>query len=1126
MRAGWICPSCRRKLYRNIQRSERSLWSQKSTYIPFDPSTKASLDVQAKDLSQSQWHGKHQSKRDDNDDWRDTVEDEFVRRIRETNTPNRPYSRNSHPLAEDRPGHASLDAENNEEESDIDRLSFELRSRIYGRNVVRQRPNSKQARDLAHSLRSNFRRLIPFEQDDSENLPSQSYTRVAADSHAIDSSDAVQVARTAKEYAEAGRRASSGVEKLQHGKVRDDSFFDQFFQEARASEPQGTGAVPAIRNALENLKNAHAIVASKPGLESGIEEDGIARRASGKDMLHAPTTSDEQLEEVAPMEPASKLEPVKSDTDSSPKHSSAVQSVMKNIAEKTISFEAWEDVIQTPAYQKTRLSSRALTGLCKKFARLWCTDDPTQVHGHRPSPSSIFNELSPGLNTKTQALLATELLWTVLVHAINISRRAAVVGARNEQQQILGIMEMWDIIIKQFGECYVRNELGTIERVSGHADWDIYLQSEQMLDSTVGSSEQTKMSVLHFFPVRPVRPLRYLDTAAMATERLLAEHYDKVNTATGSFQKQRMFFERLNARRTPLTKLEISTHEQVLKSRCMTEEDAFAILEDIVKVLSRQSQGIPPPEEKGSTASTITPVTAVYRGDPHDQLDTIKKRIGRAIEENQIHRLERTWADAQKVLEKGSNVEAKAVSQMYAQFLMAFMAVGLPNRAIAAWNYMSESGVEPSVEHWDAMLRGCGVNRNAGAVLTMWERLIESGISPDARLWATKIHALGVSGRIEAALETFRSMAQAWLEAQEPSHRYGHRPSRGVDEPAKPNTQCLNALVGILARANRHEQLAEAFEWRRKLGIEADSYTYNPLLRAAFRDNNLDLASKLFQQMHGRGINPDVATYTMMLNAVFLQPQDSLPAFSDIFNIKGPTSGESDPLRMNETSQEPFALQLPAATPEQQSAVAVILNHMASRSLKPTAHTFSTLVSGLLHSNPPNIKAAYGILQYLSIHSLPRSPQIYTSLMTYHFEQHPPDLVAVEGLWHHARELKNSKHPVILDGVFYDRCIIGWAQSGQLQRALQVRRAAQVKGKYQSWGTLQILIESLLSGGDWRAADHVVQETKREEAEAGEDQVRGGKGFAAFWHMVNNLGMNHNAEDVHIADRDMSAASA
>ena len=1087
MSCAWICASCRRSLRQQARSSRHLEVSSNRHYIPFR--ARNVQDEDQPDQGAQSWPRRVRRRSPEYIDWQfeKSVEKDFLQRISESRGPiNGPYSKGRPPKAKGPKEDASPD--DRERGGEIK----EERSSLATAQVFRR--NGKNIRGHPLDPEASVRQRKPWFgiPDDNTPLSDLGYSLAnSGNAQHLSASLGLSGYETSNNgddyYAHQSSRRRPG-DPRQSATAKVPSFFDQCFDEARSSsEPSRSSQ--ELKDTLESLQTAHRLSTplgntSEIGhsftgdewyAQAGIEQ-GRPPSLNGldgqKDADRTTTESSEALEIAELSEDLATLTP-------------------EHPAEK------WKALRRLNAKGNSRSSRATVVRLCGQVVDAWC--EGGSISTRVPEPAKLLKILGPECSKQYHAANSVEVLWVVLGHAIGTSLGEVKTSTHTAAALTGALLSVWSGVLEDFAECYVIDSKGLIQQCRGSADWSKFISSEQMTLFEQQSRPTYKARLLEFFPQAIHPSLESLDTAALATWALLDASFQippgnvSVGLTPNAVQAHKFFAKLANG-------ASISTQSQFKKLQqcCRSAHDSAAITQRLRVLFDLKGKSHTTDSEEHHIS-----VDGHDESAKHRSFELSTKRIGRAVEAQDPARLEQAWRKIQKdcgATRSKVDSYADVPSRIYARLLTAFMAIGRPNRAVDIWNTMTRAGVKPSIEHWDAMLKGCGLARNAEAVQTVWSNLVAAGVNPDAQLWATRIHSLGSSGRIEAAVDAFQSMSRAWLQAS------SFKKSSASKVP-KPNTPCLNALIAVLSRANRHSQLIEVLSMRKSLKIPADSFTYNPLLKAALRDANLELASKVIILMRSSGVDPDIATFTMMLDSAFQQQVVQPTHETQPTPVPDDSRDTSDLLKLEETGGKNAVQSLPAVTSAQSSAISMVFDTMTKQGLQPTAHTFTTLVTGLLHSTPPNVVAAHGVLQYLASEKLPLSPQIYTALATHHFESSPPDLTAVEALWHDANHRQQADQVPVLDTFFFDRFIEGWARADQVSRALEARRIAKSRGKVQSWDALRELLQSLSRTGQWTAAQALVRETTKEEEVVERDQARSRRGSTAFLESISSMGL-------------------
>ncbi|KAB8556607.1 hypothetical protein FH972_025644 [Carpinus fangiana] len=715
----------------------------------------------------------------------------------------------------------------------------------------------------------------------------------------------------------------------------------------------------------------------------------------------------------------------------------------------------------------------ACTTLLQRIVPAWCNgeDSATEV----PSPTLVH----AGIRRKP---LEADYLrnWSTITWALvreltnrqNLSEKST--SGQSDEAILTELMTMWRHFLRRYGDKSYTPETAAVRATA--LTWGRLSASNKMDQVKTWFSKDFWIRWSHFFPQLAVTASQTPGTAAIMTLVILRAHDGLALSRSKSGMQFQEFVSRLLVNST-------IGHDLGKQVSILTEYlhgvDAVAPIRaqlewtcaNAMTVLTECQNALKISSDPSSLSGKET-------SEPDVVVESFKKRISRAMADGNPGRVDALMAEAQSSFSRRSG---RLPAPLYAHLVLAFTALKRPRRAMEVWNVMVASGIEPGLSAWNSMVRGCGLARDPGAVHDVWQKMIESGVTPDAQIWATRIHALVVSGHWQAGMAAFQEMTSTWIQSARASGAKGQvweLPDR-ADSP-KPTAECLNSLVAGLARGLKYEQLGEVLKWAKSLGIQPDAYTFNPLFKVASLRKDAKLTRNLMKQMQALGIKPDIATFTMMLDSVF--------------------RAESDDLRAMIYPEMP--LEAEEAEGDQRSAtVAGLFRAMQEAGVSATAHTFATLINGLLKSATPNEAAAYSIVDYMRAKQLPLSSAVYTTLITHHFEAPQPDLGAVETLWNEARATPS----VSLDVVFYDRLIEGYARADQIDKATTALTQAGKRGKVPGWIAMREIVSALVRAGDWERAQHIVRTVKAEEGNA--DKVRERRGRMTFWEAVEQSGL-------------------
>lgn len=480
-------------------------------------------------------------------------------------------------------------------------------------------------------------------------------------------------------------------------------------------------------------------------------------------------------------------------------------------------------------------------------------------------------------------------------------------------------------------------------------------------------------------------------------------------------------------------------------------------------------------------------------------MDIVIKRLGHAIERADSKRAEALWdvitqlypeaqaapvaAEGEKATgsmtvsvgtgesPSGKELPRQIPMKVYNMFLFIFMTLGRSDKAIDIWNHMVLSGRQPEQATWGAMLQGCQRARDPRAVEIIWAKMRAAGVNPDVRSWTIRIGALIHSGKWDMGLRALGEMGRIWLEAAGAAKSRGL--SSGTNAPtidradlAKPTTTTINVVMAALIKTRKRELAPRVLDWAKKLGIEPDVVTFNTLLGPAIRDGRTEEAGRLLQEMETLNIQPDVVTFTTILDGLFRD--DALS-----------------------TSNRPAT--------DKGNAVAAVLAQMEESGVQANTFSYGTIIDNLLKSSTPNLPAARAVLDHMASRNIKPSPHIYTILLTHYFSQDPPDLAALDVLWNRIRLERG-----VVDNIFYDRMLEGYGKLGESGKMMTFLRRMAREGKAPGWEALIVVLKALVQTEEWDMVSDLINDVEREDGlfHLG---IRARRGEVEFQQLVQEL---------------------
>lgn len=446
------------------------------------------------------------------------------------------------------------------------------------------------------------------------------------------------------------------------------------------------------------------------------------------------------------------------------------------------------------------------------------------------------------------------------------------------------------------------------------------------------------------------------------------------------------------------------------------------------------------------------------------------------------------WRQYKAYLEaEKSKDKSDSTDRLYAGFLRSFWALRRYDHAIEVWNHMLDSGHPPSQKHWNAMLTGCVRAQDVESLDSIWTNMLRSGMPPNTDTWTTYIHGLIECHRWKEGLNALEQLGRIWKSAPPltfPDTTADKTTGIDTEKPKddsslRPNINPINAALSALIHIKKRSLIPRVLAWAQSHHVPLETYTFNILLRPLVRYGSQDSIQAQLQEMADAKCTPDVATFSIILNGL----------------VSNPTST--------------FHTLPPEA---QESTITSMLADMERQGIVPNAFIYGTLLDGLLtpgsralsHYHTSNVPAARTILAHMAARSIRPSPHIYTILITHYFARHPlPDLPAVSSLW---SSIRHSGQTHKLDNIFFDCLIEGYADNNEIEESLRFLKMVPEQGKSPGWRALIRVLRALVRGKEWGRCGELVDDVKREGGllRCGQGRV-GEVEKTEFWELVDGL---------------------
>ncbi len=694
-----------------------------------------------------------------------------------------------------------------------------------------------------------------------------------------------------------------------------------------------------------------------------------------------------------------------------------------------------------------------------------------------------------------------ETIWSMLASTINQSENRALQtmteGRRVTSDQstltrgLADILEIWKIFFATF---VPKGGKGGYPKQPSR-DWSCLPDAETLKSVRGGFTKNLQSRFLHVVPNFPSSSTsRSLTLAMVSTFSVLYPSLREVDTG-GPFPSDELHFAHFVAHLLPYAEIGLPKAKAHLESLEMFPPQTIGSLTSNWDRITEQAMAILTIGRKAGLVPGDGDIAFTDGGSDLDRNTEalFLKRISRALERMDLLRAENLWLEVHRWYRRestGSNAEVstgtekarshpgesasgdRIPSKLYHRFLMVFMALRRPQKAIDVWNDMISSGQQPTPASWCAMIDGCGTARDVNSLESIWQKMLASGVKADVGCWTSRIHGLISCGKLEQGIMALEEMGSRWKDAVRKSQKsriakgpikFDFSSTNDVNGNARPNTVTVNAVISALLRQRKEDTARKVLRWATSFPIKFDIYTFNTLLRTAFQQGRTDEVQQLLRQMEAAAIKPDVVTFTMIINGIF-------------------------------RNSDPSMLTSPAT--DLPSTVNNILDEMQGSGVAPNVYTYGTIIDGLLKQDS-NLPAARAIFDHMATRNIKSSPQINTMLLTHYFAQLPPDLPEIESLWKRIR-LEGG----FVDFIFYDRMIEGYAKIGQIGKMMSFLLRMLPEGMTPSWEALCFVLQALVESEEWERLKEIIRDA-RDQNGLFKDGVRGLKGEENFWTLVD-----------------------
>ncbi|CZR66120.1 uncharacterized protein PAC_16021 [Phialocephala subalpina] len=654
---------------------------------------------------------------------------------------------------------------------------------------------------------------------------------------------------------------------------------------------------------------------------------------------------------------------------------------------------------------------------------------------------------------RLQAVDWADLMNPLIRNIIN-TKEQSFSDATNEQRLLSDLLGAWNVVC--------RNP-GNLEDIPGDSSSQLNWSHIPPVSSRDAFRVYQKAGSVVTFgmltPTFPIKSLSRIPPLALSTFHLLNCKATTVQNHSGDPARLLSLIGRL----INVPGIDVNSGDVLGQDSAVAEfiEKHLPTIKDIA------SQGATSEEGEDTKRKFVHPQAGLNMG-----ISFTNKRLHEALKTKNRHQVDELWSDVKQwpidKSQRKEDAQHRGLSAYLCNyFILIYMTLRQPNRAIDVWNHMVQHGLMPNLATWDSMLSGCKAARDPVALEGVWQKMRMARVEPDIVCWTTRISGLMHCYEPEAAIRALDDMGSRWLEAAKKV--YPKMPLEKLQKvdvwvgTVKPDIATVNAaMAGALAR-KRKDYAHEILAWAGGYGITPDVRTYNTLLLPLLREGQTRQVMGLLHQMQQSGIDADITTYTTILDETFRYAEDLSPE-------------------------------------EQKEMVFGIFDEMEQAGLKPEQHTYGKIIHALLQSTSGDMTVVNIVLERMAKLNLEPSAHIYTSLAQHYFNQDPPQLDAAKGLIERASMVIGST-----DHIFWDRVVEGYSRAGETAAALRILGKVNAAGNKLGWLTLRELLHALERNEEWDMAKDLVRDTMNDTGGPLSPEVKGEMGQHLFWESAHEL---------------------
>ncbi|VVT58650.1 uncharacterized protein SAPINGB_P006315 [Magnusiomyces paraingens] len=209
--------------------------------------------------------------------------------------------------------------------------------------------------------------------------------------------------------------------------------------------------------------------------------------------------------------------------------------------------------------------------------------------------------------------------------------------------------------------------------------------------------------------------------------------------------------------------------------------------------------------------------------------------------------LENRYAEC---IKKSADSGVALSESTYARFIFCFAESNRFDRAFEIWKDLVSSGISPSVQSWNMLLKAAALSNKKQVTLieALLKKMIDSGVKPNSDTYGILINSYFKAGLSDTAVEIYEKLGE---------------------ENIPVNLYIFNIMLNGLLRSGQEEAARSLLKSGMDVGLSPDIISFNTFITTYIREKKYKEAEKIITLMNDVGVTPNVETYTNIIDTIY-----------------------------------------------------------------------------------------------------------------------------------------------------------------------------------------------------------------------------------------------------------------